>query len=125
MIFSLLILTFRTIQAVGGFRVGIERLHEMGPGFVETPGVWGWTGLVSFCLVVSLGVWGMPQLLIRFYSIKDTKTFRLGTVIVTVGAVIALLPYFNGALSRLLIEPELTGNLMDFKKRCSLSDVQI
>ena len=64
--------------------------------------MWGWAGLVSFCLVVSLGVWGMPQLLIRFYSIKDTKTFRLGTVIVTVGAAVAIIPYLNGALSRIL-----------------------
>jgi len=113
MIFSLLILTFRTIQAVGGMRVGFERLGQISPGFVETPGVWGWAGLVSFCLVVSLGVWGMPQLLIRFYSIKDTKTFRLGTVIVTVGSAIALLPYLNGAFSRLLIQPELTGKAVD------------
>jgi SSS family solute:Na+ symporter len=113
MIFSLLLLTFRTIHAVGGLSVGMERLQQLGPGLVETPGVWGWAGLVSFCLVVSLGVWGMPQLLIRFYSIKDAKTFRLGTVIVTVGASIALLPYLNGALSRLLIEPELTGKAVD------------
>jgi SSS family solute:Na+ symporter len=113
MIFSLLLLTFRTIHAVGGLSVGMEKLQQLGPGFVETPGVWGWAGLVSFCLVVSLGVWGMPQLLIRFYSIKDTKTFRLGTVIVTVGASIALLPYLNGAFSRLLIEPELTGKAVD------------
>jgi Na+/pantothenate symporter len=45
----------------------------------------------------------MPQLIIRFYSIKDQKTFRLGTVIVTVGAAIAVLPYLNGALTRVLI----------------------
>jgi SSS family transporter len=102
MIFSLLLLTFRTLQAVGGLSIGMERLAEIGPGYVQTPGVWGWAGLVSFCLVVSLGVWGMPQLVIRFYSIKDTRTFRLGTVVVTVGASVALLPYLNGALSRIL-----------------------
>ncbi|MBU8920330.1 MAG: sodium/proline symporter [Bacteroidales bacterium] len=103
MIFSLLLLTFRTLNAVGGLSEGMRRLAEIGPGYVNTPGEWGWAGLISFCLVVSLGVWGMPQLLIRFYSIKDAKTFRLGTVIVTVGAAIAVLPYLNGALSRLLI----------------------
>ncbi|MBN1884757.1 MAG: sodium/proline symporter [Candidatus Krumholzibacteriota bacterium] len=102
MIFSLLLLTGRTVSAVGGFSEGMRRLAAIDPGYVSTPGVWGWAGLVSFCLVVSLGVWGMPQLLIRFYSIRDTKTFRLGTVIVTVGAAIAILPYLNGAFSRLL-----------------------
>jgi sodium/pantothenate symporter len=81
----------------------MQRLAEMGPGYVNTPGVWGWAGLISFSLVVSLGVWGMPQLLIRFYSIKDVKTFRLGTVIVTVGAAIAVIPYMVGALGRILL----------------------
>ena len=68
-----------------------------------TPGVWGWAGLVSFTLIVSLGTWGMPQLLVRFYSIRDDKMLRIGTVIVTVGASIALLPYLNGAVARVLV----------------------
>ncbi len=103
MIFSLLLLTFRTLGAVGGLSEGMRKLAEQGSGFVDTPGVWGWAGLISFCLVVSLGVWGMPQLLIRFYSIKDSRTFRAGTVIVTVGSAIAVLPYINGALTRVII----------------------
>ncbi|HMA76067.1 MAG TPA: hypothetical protein VKO43_02040 [Candidatus Krumholzibacteriaceae bacterium] len=105
MIFSLILLTYRTLSAVGGLSAGMLKLQSLGNEFVSTPGVWGWAGLVSFCLVVSLGVWGMPQLVIRFYSIKNEKTFRLGTVIVTVGAAIAVLPYLNGALSRLLLPP--------------------
>ena len=88
---------------VGGLGAGIERLAALGPQYVETPGVWGWAGLISFSLVVSLGVWGMPQLVIRFYSVKDTKTLRLGTVIVTIGAAIAIIPYLVGALTRVLI----------------------
>lgn len=102
MIFSLLLLTFKTLRHIGGLSLGVRKLAEVDPGLVSSPGVWGWAGLISFCLVVSLGVWGMPQLVIRFYSIKDTKTFRLGTVIVTVGAAIAVIPYLNGALSRIL-----------------------
>ncbi len=103
MIFSLLLLLFKTMGAVGGLSAGMQKLAAMGPGYVNTPGVWGWAGLISYSLVVSLGVWGMPQLLIRFYSIKDVKTFRLGTVIVTVGAAIAVIPYMVGALGRILI----------------------
>lgn len=103
MIFALLLLLSRTLAAAGGLSAGLARLAEAGPGYVDTPGVWGWAGLASFSLVVSLGVWGMPQLVIRFYSIKDVKTFRLGTVIVTVGAAIAVIPYLTGALARVLI----------------------
>ena len=61
----------------------------MDPGLVETPGVWGWGGLISFALIVSLGVWGMPQLLVRFYSMKNTRVLRLGTVLATLGGAMA------------------------------------
>jgi len=103
MIFALLLLMFKTFGAVGGLSAGMEKLAAIGPQYVNTPGVWGWAGLFSFSLVVSLGVWGMPQMIIRFYSIKSTKTLRLGTVIVTLGATIAIIPYLVGALTRVLI----------------------
>jgi SSS family solute:Na+ symporter len=103
MIFSLLLLMFRTFGAVGGLGEGMRKLAEIGPQYTGTPGVWGWAGLFSFALVMSLGVWGMPQMIIRFYSIKDTKTLRLGAVIVTLGASIAVIPYLVGALTRVLI----------------------
>ena len=103
MIASLLFLMWRTIGAVGGMSAGMEKLAATGAGYTDTPGVWGWAGLMSFSLVMSFGVWGMPQLVIRFYSIKDTKTFRLGTVIVTLGAAIAVIPYLCGAFTRVLI----------------------
>jgi SSS family solute:Na+ symporter len=103
MIFSLLLLLFKTIGAVGGLSAGMQKLAAAGPQYADTPGVWGWAGLFSFALVVSLGVWGMPQMIIRFYSIKNTKTLRLGTVIVTLGATIAIIPYLVGALTRVLI----------------------
>lgn len=103
MIAALLLLTFAALKKVGGLSMLADRLAEVGPGFVHSPGEWGWAGLVSFSLIVSLGTWGMPQLLIRFYSIKDAKMLRMGTVIVTVGAAVALLPYLNGAVARVLV----------------------
>jgi SSS family solute:Na+ symporter len=108
MIGSLLLLTFATLNRVGGLAAAVEKLRAVDPGYVATPGVWGWAGLVSFCLVVSLGTWGMPQLLIRFYSIKDTRVLRVGTVVVTIGGAIALLPYLNGAMAR-IFHPDLAN----------------
>ncbi len=103
MIVALALLTFMSLQKVGGMGELVSRLQAVDPGLVSTPGVWGWAGLVSFTLIVSLGTWGMPQLLVRFYSIRDDKMLRIGTVIVTVGASIALLPYLNGAVARVLV----------------------
>ena len=103
MIVALSLLTFVSLQRVGGMAMLVERLGAVDPGLVATPGVWGWAGLVSYTLIVSLGTWGMPQLLIRFYSIKNDRMLRLGTVVVTVGASIALLPYLTGAVARVLV----------------------
>ncbi|MCP4145988.1 MAG: sodium/proline symporter [bacterium] len=103
MICALCLLTFMALQKVGGMTVLVERLNDIDPGLVNTPGSWGWAGLISFSLIVSLGTWGMPQLLVRFYSIKDSSMLRIGTVIVTIGASIALLPYLTGAIARVLV----------------------
>jgi solute:Na+ symporter, SSS family len=106
MIVALTLLTFMSLQRVGGMSTLVERLSAVDPGLVATPGVWGWAGLISFTLIVSLGTWGMPQLIIRFYSIKSARMLRVGTVVVTIGASVALLPYLSGAVARVLV-PEL------------------
>ncbi|KPJ51051.1 hypothetical protein AMJ40_01125 [candidate division TA06 bacterium DG_26] len=103
MIFGLLLLTAVSVFRVGGLTQVHLSLQAIDPGLVMTPGVWGWAGLVSFALIVSFGVWGMPQLVVRFYSIKSVDVLRVGTLIVTLGGCIALLPYFTGAISRLLV----------------------
>lgn len=108
MIAALVLLTFMSLQKVGGMTALVDRLNTIDPGLVNTPGVWGWAGLISFTIIVSLGTWGMPQLLVRFYSIKSDKMLRLGTVIVTIGASVALLPYLTGAVARVLV-PELSS----------------
>jgi SSS family transporter len=103
MIGALLLLTFMALRRVGGIESLADRLAEIGPGLVSSPGEWGWAGLVSFSFVVSLGVWGMPQLVIRFYSIRNARMLRVGVIVVTLGASIALLPYLNGAIARVLL----------------------
>ena len=108
MIAALLLLTYMSLQKVGGMTELVDRLNNIDPGLVNTPGVWGWAGLISFTLIVSLGTWGMPQLLVRFYSIKNDKMLRIGTVIVTIGASVAMLPYLTGAVARVLV-PELAS----------------
>jgi SSS family solute:Na+ symporter len=108
MIGGLVLLAGVTLVRAGGLAAAVEKLNAIDPGYVHTPGVWGWAGLVSFCLVVSLGTWGMPQLVIRFYSIKNVKVLRVGTVVVTIGGAVALLPYMTGAIAR-IFHPDLAS----------------
>jgi SSS family solute:Na+ symporter len=99
---GLIVLTVFAVQRVGGIAEVNRALATIDPGLLNTPGVWGWPGLISFALIVSFGVWGMPQLVVRFYSIKNLKVLKIGTVVATVGTCMALLPYFNGAIARTL-----------------------
>jgi len=103
MIAGLVLLAVLAVARVGSLSAVFQQLGEVEGGrYLVTPGIWGWPGLVSYSMIVSLGVWGMPQLVTRFYSIKNVQVLRLGTVVATVGGAVALLPYFSGALTRLL-----------------------
>ncbi|MGQ9602378.1 MAG: sodium/proline symporter [Candidatus Bipolaricaulia bacterium] len=99
---GLILLTVGALKAVGGLGMANLKLMAIDPGLVETPGTWGWAGLVSYCLIVSFGVWGMPQMVIRFYSIRDVNVLRIGAVVASIGGSMALLPYLCGAITRVL-----------------------
>ena len=105
---GLILLTFAALKAVGGLTAANVALKAMSPGLVNTPGEWGWAGLISYGMIVSFGVWGMPQLMVRFYSIKSVSVLRVGTVVATIGGSMAVLPYLNGAIARVL-HPELAN----------------
>lgn len=101
--FGLILLTIFSVKAIGGLTSANHALQAIDPGLINTPGIWGWSGLISFALIVSFGVWGMPQLVVRFYSIKNLRVLKIGTVVATIGTCMALLPYFNGAIARVLV----------------------
>ncbi|MDR2934492.1 MAG: sodium:solute symporter [Candidatus Adiutrix sp.] len=58
--------------------------------------------LLGVMLLTSLGTWGLPQLVQKFYAIKSEKAISTGTVISTVFAlVVAGGSYFLGSFGRL------------------------
>jgi len=99
---GLVLLTAYTLRAADGLTSLVSRLGSADQGLVHTPGAWGWAGLVSFSMIVSFGVWGMPQLLVRFYSIRSVRVLRVGVVVASLGGCLALLPYLLGAAARVL-----------------------
>lgn len=59
-------------------------------------------GLWATVLMTSLGTWGLPQMIHKYYGIRDDREVRRGTVISTVFAlVVAGGGYFIGSFSRL------------------------
>ena len=62
----------------------------------------GWLVLASLVIVTSVGPWGMPQMVQKFYSIKSEKDATRAMIVATVFAlIISFSAYFSGALTHL------------------------
>ena len=62
--------------------------------------------LLGVVVLTSLGTWGLPQMVGKFYSITDESAIRRGTIISTIFAlVVAGGCYFLGGFGRLFPEP--------------------
>ncbi len=58
--------------------------------------------LLGVIILTSLGTWGLPQMVHKFYAIKNEKAIRSGTIISTIFAIIISAGcYFLGGFSRL------------------------
>ena len=65
-------------------------------------------GLLGVVVLTSLGTWGLPQMIHKFYTIKDKKAIKTGTIISTVFAIIISGgAYFLGAFGRLFVPEQM------------------
>ncbi len=113
MIGGIVLVVLSVLGGKGGFSAAVTALSK-----IPSPAAPGLEGaLVSFfgpspvelagvVLLTSLGTWGLPQMIHKFYTIKNDRAIRAGTVISTVFAlIIAGGSYFMGAFGRLYYEP--------------------
>lgn len=84
-------------------------------GFADLFGPDPWN-LLGVVILTSLGTWGLPQMVGKFYSITDTKAIKRGTIISTIFAlIVAGGCYFLGGYGRLFgMPPELPNGKLDF-----------
>ena len=100
-----LFLTVMVISFGGGIGNITQGLANIDPGLVSSPGVWGFWGLFSYIMVTSIGPWGLPQSLTRFYMMKDPKVVKWGIVFATIFCLsMTCCSYFNGAAARYAFE---------------------
>ena len=113
------------LSGQGGFLEAIRKMAEipsdlpvtMGqPGAFTSffgPDPWNLFGVI---ILTSLGTWGLPQMIGKFYAIKDEKSINTGTVISTLFAcVVAGGSYFLGGFGRLFDSSEIydeTGSVV-------------
>ena len=99
------------LSGQGGFMEAIGKLSEIKSDIPVTMGQSGAfasffgpdpINLLGVVILTSLGTWGLPQMVHKFYAIKNEKSIKSGTIISTVFAlVIAGGSYFLGGFGRL------------------------
>lgn len=110
MLVGIVVVVFSVLNVHGGFQASVERLAQETS---ETVGPGGFTSLfgpdplalLGVVLLTSLGTWGLPQMIGKFYAIKDEKAIKTGTIVSTAFAVIVAGGcYFLGGFGRIFFE---------------------
>ena len=97
------------ITKQGGFTEALVKLSNVqSPETADQPGVFASffgpdpAGLLSVVILTSLGTWGLPQMVQKFYAIKSEKSIKTGTIVSTFFAIIiGGGSYFMGGFGRL------------------------
>ena len=109
MLFGICAVILSVLKSQGGFLAALRGLAEVvDPAVSETPGVFNSffgpdpVNLLGVVILTSLGTWGLPQMVQKFYAIRSEKSVEAGTVISTLFAfVVAGGCYFLGGFGRL------------------------
>lgn len=109
MLFGITAVVIAVLKEKGGLWAAIEGMKQVSDpaAGIETGAFASLLGpdpinLIFVVLLTSLGTWGLPQMVQKFYAIKDEKSIKKGTIISTVFAfVVAGGCYFLGGFGRL------------------------
>ncbi len=109
MIFGIIAVIAAVLGSQGGFMASLEGLAMVTDETVSTaPGVFASffgpdpLGLLGVVILTSLGTWGLPQMVQKFYAIKSENAINKGMIISTIFAVIVAGGcYFLGGFGRL------------------------
>jgi SSS family solute:Na+ symporter/sodium/proline symporter len=105
---GVLILAAYTIHAGGGLTAITNKLNTINPGLTAPVGPPGWWPLLSLILLTSVAPFAMPQLMQKFYAIRDRKAIRTGMIASTLFALlIGGIAYFLGSTTRVFLDPEI------------------
>ena len=109
MIVGIVAVIAAVLSSKGGLMAALDGLARVNDSSVsDTPGVFASMfgpdplNLAFVVILTSLGTWGLPQMVQKFYAIKNEKAIQKGTIISTLFAlVVAGGCYFLGGFGRL------------------------
>ena len=104
---GVIVLLAYTIHAGDGLGNISATLHNIQPKLTEVIGPPGWWPLLSLVVLTSVAPFAMPQLIQKFYAIRDRKSVRVGMIASTFFAfLIGVIAYFLGSTTRVFLNPE-------------------
>ncbi|MEW6410990.1 MAG: sodium:solute symporter [Candidatus Zixiibacteriota bacterium] len=107
MALGVVVLLYSTIDVGGGLANITAGMKKINPGLVGIVGPPGWWPLFSLVFLTSVATLAMPQLVQKFYAIKDNRSIRVGMFASTFFAVLITgIGYFTGATTRFFLSPE-------------------
>ena len=123
MLFGIVVVIASVLSSQGGLSAAVGKLATI-PSDTDPNAngmladIWGpdpWN-LLGVVVLTSLGTWGLPQMVGKFYSITDERAIHRGTVISTIFAfIVAGGCYFLGGFGRLFgTPPTLPNGRLDF-----------
>ena len=117
MLFGIVAVIGAVLSGQGGFLEAVRKLSELPSDVPVTMGQQGAfasffgtdpLNLLGVIILTSLGTWGLPQMVQKFYAIKSEKAIKTGTIVSTFFAVIVSGGcYFLGGFGRLFDAPAL------------------
>jgi solute:Na+ symporter, SSS family len=106
MTLGVLVLFGYTVNAGGGLYKITSDLRSIDPGLVAPVGPPGWWPLLSLVALTSIAPFAMPQLMQKFYAIKDRRAINIGMIASTFFALlIGGIAYFLGSTTRIFLSP--------------------
>lgn len=107
MVVGVIVLLSSTISEGGGLQKITQSLQDIKPALTKAIGPPGWWPLFSLVFLTSVAPFAMPQLVQKFYAIRDRQSVKVGMVASTAFAVlIGGVAYFVGSTTRIFLSPE-------------------
>lgn len=109
MLFGIVAVVVAVLLSQGGLMSAMEELSQISSGDFNGaytsffgPDLYG---LIMVIILTSLGTWGLPQMVQKFYALKSEKSVKTGMIVSTIFAlIVAGGCYFLGGLGRLFFE---------------------
>lgn len=117
MLIGIVLVIVAVLNGHGGFYEAVRQLAELESDAAVTLGQKGAftsffgpdvVNLFGVVVLTSLGTWGLPQMVHKFYAIKDEHSVKIGTVVSTIFAIIISGGcYFLGGFARLYADADI------------------